>query len=344
MAKFDRVKKTLTVTLPVLPPIKVSSLSQTSTSQETMDKKCREEIEEKRDISSKDVSNVGDISNEGNVSNEGDVSNKGDVSNEGDISNGDVGNKGDVSNKGDIKQDNKEDNSREPSNEEEQNDNVVSPNSKDTPISLVETRPAKAPPSIEDRPQTNLEDATAPTRSTARPPPSVANVQAVSSKWVSAGDWLCPPFSYRQEDTIVVFCLHTPGVKPKSLVKFFEDHSVSRTLSPNHYFSCVNDFFLHQVQLTYSTLTGHEGYSFYVSFPESCSLDVDDCSIDISEDNIVLVLRKDTPAAADDDDGETFSTWERFSVGLNSSQTTVSKDKVFCDTVVMELMLRRSSS
>lgn len=73
-----------------------------------------------------------------------------------------------------------------------------------------------------------------------------------------------------------------------------------------------------QIQLTYSTCEG-EKYSFYISFPECCDLDVDDCSVDISQENIVLVLTKDLP------ESDIVVLWDKFSVGLNTSQTIVSK-------------------
>lgn len=73
-----------------------------------------------------------------------------------------------------------------------------------------------------------------------------------------------------------------------------------------------------QVQLTYSTDKG-EKYSFHISFPEGCGLDVDDCSVDISEDNVVLLLKKDMPETGDDHQ------WKNFFAGLNSSRTTVSQ-------------------
>lgn len=60
-------------------------------------------------------------------------------------------------------------------------------------------------------------------------------------------------------------------------------------------------------------------YSFYISFPESCLLDVDDCSLDIADENIVLILKKDIPESATGAD-----LWERFHVGLNVNQTIVS--------------------
>lgn len=78
-----------------------------------------------------------------------------------------------------------------------------------------------------------------------------------------------------------------------------------------------------QVQLTYTTCSG-ANYSFHVSFPEGCDLDVDDCSVDISQDNVVLLLKKDLPES----DTGVFPLWEKFSVGLNASQTTVSSMKI----------------
>ena len=48
-----------------------------------------------------------------------------------------------------------------------------------------------------------------------------------ATNWLRTGDWLCPPFSYRQEDTMVVFCLRTAQVKENSLVQYFDEHYVS---------------------------------------------------------------------------------------------------------------------
>lgn len=45
--------------------------------------------------------------------------------------------------------------------------------------------------------------------------------------WSCRKHQACPPFSYRQDDDVVVFCLHTSGVKEGSLVKLFDTTSVS---------------------------------------------------------------------------------------------------------------------
>ena len=70
-----------------------------------------------------------------------------------------------------------------------------------------------------------------------------------------------------------------------------------------------------QVQLTYSTNSG-QNYSFFVGFPSGCGLDCDDCSVDVSEENVVLVLVKSEESSG--------ATWKGFTVGLNAAQSTVS--------------------
>jgi hypothetical protein len=49
-------------------------------------------------------------------------------------------------------------------------------------------------------------------------------------------------------------------------------------------------------------------------------LDVDDCSVDVSEENVVVLLRKDLPETGTG----VFLLWEKFSVGPNAIQTAVS--------------------
>ena len=39
--------------------------------------------------------------------------------------------------------------------------------------------------------------------------------------------WMCPPFTYRQDNDVVVFCLDTSDVKKQSVVHIFDDHFVS---------------------------------------------------------------------------------------------------------------------
>jgi len=57
---------------------------------------------------------------------------------------------------------------------------------------------------------------------------SSSQVEGVASEvWSSSKRLVCPPFSYQQDDSTVVFCLHTPGGKEGSVVKVFEKNYVS---------------------------------------------------------------------------------------------------------------------
>ena len=49
----------------------------------------------------------------------------------------------------------------------------------------------------------------------------------VTEEWTSVGDWSCPPFSYRQDESSVTFVLYTPCVKEQSLVSNFDQSYVS---------------------------------------------------------------------------------------------------------------------
>ena len=80
-----------------------------------------------------------------------------------------------------------------------------------------------------------------------------------------------------------------------------------------------------QVQVTYSTNSG-QNYSFFVGFPSGCGLDCDDCSVDVSEENVVLVLVKSEESSE--------ATWKSFTVGLNAAQSTVSWFNYFANSLL----------
>ena len=63
----------------------------------------------------------------------------------------------------------------------------------------------------------------------------VGVVPEVTKDWTSKGEWLCPPFIYRQDDSCVYFMLQTSGVKESSMVSHFDEHQVS----VEHYLWCV---------------------------------------------------------------------------------------------------------
>ena len=58
-----------------------------------------------------------------------------------------------------------------------------------------------------------------------------------------------------------------------------------------------------------------QGYSLFVRFPESHALSPDDSKVDISEENVVVVLRK-AP--------ESVGVWDKFEVGPTAEETAVS--------------------
>ena len=70
-----------------------------------------------------------------------------------------------------------------------------------------------------------------------------------------------------------------------------------------------------QVQLTYSTTSG-QNYAFSVNFPTWCGLDCDDCSVDITDENIVVVLAKNDESSGKE--------WQDFTVGFKGAQPSVS--------------------
>ena len=51
----------------------------------------------------------------------------------------------------------------------------------------------------------------------------------VPQQWVSTGSYVCPPFSYRQDEESISFVLHTAAVKKTSLVSHFDQHQVCST-------------------------------------------------------------------------------------------------------------------
>ena len=54
----------------------------------------------------------------------------------------------------------------------------------------------------------------------------VPNAAGGPQQWASTGSYVCPPFSYRQDEESVIFVLHTAAVKETSLVSHFDQHQV----------------------------------------------------------------------------------------------------------------------
>ena len=50
---------------------------------------------------------------------------------------------------------------------------------------------------------------------------------AVQSNWSVTGEWLCPSYSYQQNNLCVSYVLHVPNVKETSVISHF-DHNLVR--------------------------------------------------------------------------------------------------------------------
>lgn len=67
------------------------------------------------------------------------------------------------------------------------------------------------------------------TEPTNQKPEILPKTAGVPQQWVSTGSYVCPPFSYRQDEESVSFVLHTAAVKETSLVSHFDQHQVCST-------------------------------------------------------------------------------------------------------------------
>lgn len=159
-AKFDKSKKVLTVTLPVLPPSKTCPHQPPA----------QDDAEEEIAVPSPEV---GEYANVTTVKTDKVVEENGNLQNE---------------------------------RKSECNSTDDSQPSSGNPVTSDDS--TKQEPVVDSTPQTLQED------------------------WTSTGEWVCPPFTYRQDDTIIAYCLHTANAKEKSLVKYFDEHFVS----PDRYF------------------------------------------------------------------------------------------------------------
>ena len=56
-----------------------------------------------------------------------------------------------------------------------------------------------------------------------------------------------------------------------------------------------------------------QAYSFYVMFPTDCSLDPKESKVDVSKENVVVVVKK-----------ESAGLWRELKVGCSDTQTSVS--------------------
>lgn len=103
---------------------------------------------------------------------------------------------------------------------------------------------------------------------------------------VSHDPMKCPAYTYHQTTNDVTFILHVPVVKETTLVKFFEPQ---------------------QFTLAFTTREAIQ-YSFAVVFLEGCVLNVSKCSVDVSPDNLVVMVAKSDQCC---------TTWQHFKAGTS---------------------------
>jgi dynein assembly factor 2 len=84
--------------------------------------------------------------------------------------------------------------------------------------------------------------------------------------------WVCPPYRFRQTQDSIVFVFDVKNVVQGSVVTHFDQH---------------------WSHMTFTTFTDGQSYSFYVSSDEGLALNCDKSSVDVTTENIVMVLNKD---------------------------------------------------
>ncbi len=72
-------------------------------------------------------------------------------------------------------------------------------------------------PTTNDSPESTTPDVATPTSDHA----------PLMEEWASIGEWCCPPFKYRQDESSITFVLNTPNVKESSFVTNFGQNFVS---------------------------------------------------------------------------------------------------------------------
>ena len=107
-----------------------------------------------------------------------------------------------------------------------------------------------------------------------------------------------PEFSFQQDEGCITFILHVKNVAPENIVM---------SVAPPG--GC-------QLQLTSLGPGGFPmHYAFCVRFPDGCSIDSDECRVDTSCENVVVLLPKMT---------QTGSPWSGFQAGVDETQLQVS--------------------
>ena len=106
--------------------------------------------------------------------------------------------------------------------------------------------------------------------------------------------WSCPPYDYLQNDECVSFVLHVPGAKGGSVVTYADDH---------------------MIHVTFTSASHSHGFSFFASFPTTCKIESSSYKVDVSAENVLVVVKKSE---------ECKGIWDKMKVGSDCAHNTVS--------------------
>eukprot|EP00731_Ephydatia_muelleri_P031546 Em0023g53a len=112
--------------------------------------------------------------------------------------------------------------------------------------------------------------------------------------------WSCPPYDYLQNDECVSFVLHVPGAKGGSVVTYADDH---------------------MIHVTFTSASHSHGFSFFASFPTTCKIESSSYKVDVSAENVLVVVKKSE---------ECKGIWDKMKVGSDCAHNTIHlQDKLF---------------
>ena len=232
-AKFDKAKKVLTITLPVLPPPPTTTTPQQLHNQPERDIIAQEP--EERSVGSEDCTQrtVGTIKENGQSlpGDEASSSNGSEL-----MSNGyhDMDEEPDKQDSSPDRQDFNQEKHPEsvPDKDKEDPNQDSGPDKRDSGPDKRDSGPDKRDSGPDRRDSDPDRQDSGPDKQDSGPDkrdsgPDRQDTQPQERLSGVKREWVCPPFSYRQEDALVVFCLHTANAKENTLVKYFDEYYVS---------------------------------------------------------------------------------------------------------------------
>ncbi len=135
-----------------------------------------------------------------------------------------------------------------------------------------------------------------------------------SSKQAPKVTYVLPEYEYDQDIDTVTLVIHVKNVETDTVTKSFPESDQK------------------QVQITFVSMGSGcfpVHYSIFLKFDDGCKIDPEGCNVDVSADNVVVVLNKTKLS---------WSWWDRFEVGLDANNLEVILDFV-CSQLILELII-----